>query len=228
VEPVVALGAMKAGREAALEIPGKLGSSFWCNISQTISIPLDGDLEEMAETSYKQAAAIYVSTLRIGLVHAMAIEARIREKKSAVSLCCSPPYKDLQLLGSPIPHALAASGVKISQGELFKFASTNEDVKDWVKSIEKYAYLFFADSPPQLKDCLVKLACETVHSSLVPTDLSWHTMECLHSSAPLTLKNEIAKVCAYVCDRCLVMVMKDLSLEPTHTNIVVSPAVGSI
>jgi hypothetical protein len=62
--------------------------------------------------------------------------------------------------------------MKINQGELFKFAATTGGVKDWVEGLERYDHFLFADSPPQPKDCLVKLSCETVHNLLVPTNLT--------------------------------------------------------
>jgi hypothetical protein len=70
------------------------------------------------------------------------------------------------------------------------------------------------DSQFNMEKCIIKVSCDTVHSSVVGKNEIWRALRVLHSQGSPGLKTEIAlvlKACAYVAGRCLVIVMANLS-----------------
>jgi hypothetical protein len=214
--------------EGFLLIPDELGDPFRHHVGRCVRFSSDEVLDE-ASSFYKEAVAIYIRTMRIGLEHAITMRANMNAGKGAVSLCCSPPRPELQLLASPTPHAQQTNGMRICQGELYKLEGVNVD--GWMKGLVDPSLFSeltcqFPESLPTVRNHIVKLSCKTVHNSFVPLDDSWFALQFICSNGPSELKMEITKslrACAYLSRRYLVTVMLDLS-TPEGTTLVVSPA----
>jgi hypothetical protein len=211
--------------EASFNIPQHLGGTFEYRIEQCIRFPCRND-DAQADALYEQALAIFVHTLRFGLINAKAVQENKKRDMAAASLCCSLPRADLLLLASPIPGAQpSVRGLKISQGELYAFKGVNKSVEQWInivcgkrekeegyELIEEELVLIFDGSRAILDDCIVKVSCSTVHKQLVPARETWQALEYIEHEGTVA-RDAIAKVllaCAHVSRQCLVVVMKDL------------------
>jgi hypothetical protein len=218
--------------EGLLVIPLNIGGLFGYRVGRCVTFPLNEAVDK-ANSSYKEAIAIYIKTMRIGLERAFDVRERMNENKVAVSLCCSQLRGDLQLLASPIPHARPASEMTISQGELYRLGNISGSIEEWLKELDEKPtniriFCKSTDDIPFTERAryVVKLSCNTVHPSLVHPSDSWIALEVVETLGPPELVNEISKslvAAAFVARRCLVVVMKDLS-QPDGTNWAVSPA----
>jgi hypothetical protein len=204
--------------EADFRIPQGLGDRFWYQIDRCVRFP---NGEQEVDILYTQAICGFIKTMRIGLTFAQSLRG---ESEPAVTLCCSPPHPDLELLASPIPCAnQPRSSFVISQGELHKYAGASITVADFMKGLADPNDLDDPDSvclfgPPDsdMIGSLVKLTCRTVHSFFVPSETNWRALRRLVQYGSADLKSQIGKVllgCSYINARCCVMVMKDLSFS---------------
>jgi hypothetical protein len=224
--------------EASLHIPPHLGGTFNYRVEQSVPFP-KLNTDATADALYEQAITILIKTLLFGLTKAAIVKENKKQNKAATSLCCSSPRSDLLLVASPIPHAQPSfRGLKISQGELYEFHEVNTTVKDWIekideeeesepgeqgtleeeleedeggKMVEEKSVLVFNGSPSTDKNCIIKVSCSTVHKYLVSAEHCWAALKRIESKE--SAKAAIAPVmlaCAYVSQRCLVVVMKNL------------------
>jgi hypothetical protein len=203
------------GVGASLCIPQQLGGPFRYQIDQCVRFPAQ---QKDADALYTQAICGFVKTMRIGLTFAQNLQG---ESKPAVSLCCSPPHSDLQLMASPIPCAnQPSSSFRIFQGELYRYTGEETSVGDWIRGLQprKSAFLhdvfLFGSSESTMSGIIVKVTCKTVHCSLVASRDNLYALCELDRYGNEDLKSQIGKVllgCRYLGDRCGVMVMKDLS-----------------
>jgi hypothetical protein len=195
--------------EAFLDMPTCLGGWFMYTIDRCVAFPRENNGAE-AMAAYMQALTVFIKTLRIGLTNAKTIQQNMEQNKDdAVSLWCSPPREDMELLASPIPFSKkSARGLTIAQGELHKFTGKRMAVDEWIKGIETRRALVFDSSPASLEDCIIKVSCNTVHTTLVPATNSWDALECISSEGTKRLNDELSKVilaCAHPSKRCLVL-----------------------
>jgi hypothetical protein len=221
--PAVVLAAKeKNGREGhlccmecSLKIPETLGGMFQYNIDRCILFPPESSEKEEEKAAYTKALAVFIKTLRIGLTKAKVVKENKKLRTGAVSLCCSPPRGDLQLVASPIPLVKRSThGLKIAQGELYQFLSATVSVEDWIRNIEKETCIVLDGSPVDGASCIVKVSCNTVHDSLVSSTDNWRALERIESKATPQLKAELSKIvlaCAFASRKCMVTVMKMLS-----------------
>jgi hypothetical protein len=221
--PAVVLAAKgKNGREGhlccmetSLKIPETLGGMFQYNIDRCILFPPESSEKEEEKAAYTKALAIFIKTLRIGLTKTNEVKENKKLRTGAVSLCCSPPRGDLQLVASPIPLAKRSMhGLKIAQGELYQFLAATVSVEDWIRNIEKKTCIVLDGSPVDGASCIVKVSCNTVHNSLVSSTDNWRALERIESKATPQLKAELSKTvlaCAFASRKCIVTVMKMLS-----------------
>jgi hypothetical protein len=213
--------------EGGFVIPHRLGGQFGYNVGRCIRFSAN-EVLGLALSYYKEAIAIYIKTMRLGLERAITVRVNMSNNVGAVSLCCSPPRQDLQLLASPIPHVRPATRVAISQGELYKLEQITGSLETWLRDLEERRNLVavFTQKPLDKGPFIVKVSCYTVHNALVhPVDF-WYALLAIHSEGSRKLKSEISNslvACAHVSRRCVVTVMKDLSLAD-GTVLAVSPA----
>jgi hypothetical protein len=211
--------------EGGLVIPNRLGGEFGYSVGRYIRFSSE-ELED--EASCKEAIAIYIKTMRMGLKNAVAVQANISNNAGPISLCCCPPRRDLQLLASPIPHAQRSSGMRINQGELYKFDPSPFRLIPWLKDLERKPnhVVVFDWMQLGMRPYTVKVSCPTVHSTFVNPGKFWVALTTIHSKGSWMLKYEISRTlaaCAYVNRRCVVTVMTNLS-RADGTNLIVSPA----
>jgi hypothetical protein len=196
--------------EAFLTIPTQLGGRFRYRVNHCVTVPPLSNDEQDEENAYKEALAVFIKTLRIGLTRAQAL----LEDKGAVSLCCSPPRDDLLLIASPIPLAAVTRvagmpDVTVTQGELYRVKDTSVNVQTWILEIEETKVHVFDGATISSAQSLVKISFGSVHGSLVPVADNWAALNCIAGSGIVkdTLAN-ILLACAFVNSLCLVTVMR--------------------
>jgi hypothetical protein len=205
---------------------GTTGLQLATNDAHTESkeIPAKSTVKRVARTRniraamswYKRAIAIYIRTMRIGLEHAHEIMKNRTTSRdlSPISLCCQhllPGDKNAQLIASPIPQEdhVWQSGLRVSQGELFRLVSPTKEIFSELSDL-----LWFVDILPQ--HCLVKVSCALVHNTSVDIGDSDEALYTLYFACKSNdnLKEEISKVLLGFWhkgeSKTLVTIMKDL------------------
>jgi hypothetical protein len=204
--------------ECNLQIPERLGDRFGFKVLRRDQFPLENNDEALS--IYQEATAVYLKTMCIGLQQANVIRTNMRDSKPAVSLCCSTTAPGFTLLASPIPRVRCPTDINISQGELYKFAGSNDCFHSEIVDRPGSESFYFRSRLANFDGCIVKVCCPTVHKFLVHPDTTCRAFRYL-ARAPQKLKAQIAKVlvaCFYVSMRCLVTVMTDLSSDGLLAN----------
>jgi hypothetical protein len=193
--------------QAHLKIPQVLRDPFVFQVDRCIPF---------SEANDKQAIAIYLDTMTIGLNHARAIENSGRVPRT---LCCSTDLEDLELLASPIPDASSLGKFAINQGELFRYIGEGQLVKDWIQALagrsRRRGPHFCFDESRKMDFCLVKISCKTVHNTLIPLRDCYDALSTLEQLLETSSdRNNVFSpllASALIANRCLVTVMEDLS-----------------
>jgi hypothetical protein len=223
--------------EAHICIPEYCGEEFTYSVDRLISFDgttgLSSDEVLSAEAAKasrnsrdKRAIAIYIRTMRLGLVLAL----EISRKRSAshainppVSLCCQhllSTGNTAPLIASPIPHgnSFPETGMSVKQGEFFR--KTMPKIEDFSGlsnllwffnfTIEVDGVLVDVQLP---ENCLVKVFSVAVHNASVNHKDCKEALIKLHGASD-ELKKEVSKVLLGFCHTgksgCLITVMKDL------------------
>jgi hypothetical protein len=188
--------------QAHLQVPKTLGEPFRIQVDRCVKFP-----ENRTDDNYQQAVAIYLSTMKEGLEHAIAI----RVIQNPRSLCCQEPPNHFHLLASPIPFARQTSAFSIHQGELYRVTAYVSFI-DWIRSAQGEGYCLNGHDLG-MKDCLVKISCVTVHNTLIPLSNSWNALKSLANAKERRAVCNVLLACGFIRERCLVTVMKDLSSD---------------
>jgi hypothetical protein len=227
--PAVELGTRVCCLEANVQIPRYFGTPFLYSIDRIVSfngtsgLALNEVVTER-ESRDKRAIAIYIKTMRFGLVTAITVMMHRRvdfHVPPPVSLCCHTLLKgetNAQLIASPIPREEHQwkPGIRISQGEFFQVTKPTKSIFSGSVGLLWFFDSRNGDSFPLTHDLLIKVSCASVHNMYVSPSICNNALtklyiECFNNAdLKLSIETVLLGFCFRDDSMSLMSIIKDL------------------